>query len=62
MITVKVDLKDRLINGLMGIVKHSEIIANVVSTIFIEFHDVDTGKNLTSANRFVTQNSCVAIV
>ena len=62
MITVKVDIKDRLINGLMGIVKHSEIIAKVVSTIFIELHDVDAGKNLISANRFVTQSSCVAIV
>ena len=34
MLTVNVDIKDRLINGLMGIIKHFEIIENVVSTFF----------------------------
>ena len=61
MLTVHVDIKDRLINGLIGIIKHFEIIENVVSTIFIEFDDVDAGRNLTSINRFAIQNNWVPI-
>ena len=45
----------------MGIIKHSEINENVVSTIFIEFDDVDNGRNLISTNRFATQNNWVPI-
>ena len=61
MLTVNFDIKDRLINGLMGIIKHFEIIENVVSTIFIEFDDVHAGRNLISTNRFAIQNNWVPI-
>ena len=61
MLTVNVDIKDRLINGLMGIIKHFEIIENVVSTFFLEFGDVDTGRNLISTNRFAIQNNWVPV-
>ena len=45
----------------MGIIKHSEITENVVSTTFIEFDDVDNDRNLISTNRFATQNNWVPI-
>ena len=57
MLTINVDIKDRLINGLMGIIKHFEIIENVVSTSFVEFDDVDASRNLISTNRFAIQNN-----
>ena len=61
MLTVNVDIKDRLINGLMRIIKHFEITENVVSTIFIKFDNVDAGRNLISTNRFAIQNNWVTI-
>ena len=61
MLTLSVDIKDRLINGLMGIVKDFEITENVVSTTSTEFDDVDAGKNLISTNRFAIQNNWVPI-
>ena len=57
MLTVNVDLKYRIINGLMGIVKHFEFSENVLSTIFIGFDDVDAGRSLISTNRFAIQNN-----
>ena len=61
MLTVNVDIKDQLINGLMGIIKRFEIIENVVSTIFIEFDDFDAGRNIISTNRLAIQNNWVPI-
>lgn len=61
MLTLSGDIKDRLINGLMGIVKDFEITENVVSTTFTEFDDVDAGRNLISTNRFAIQNNWVPI-
>ena len=61
MLTVNVDIKDQLINGLMGIVKHFENTEHVVSTIFIEFDDIDAGRNLILTNRFAIQNNWLPI-
>ena len=37
MLTVDINVKDRLINGQMGIVKYFKIIQNLISILFIEF-------------------------
>ena len=50
MLTVNIDKNDQLINGLMGIINHFEMIENAVSTIFIEFDDVDVDRNLISTD------------
>ena len=40
MLTVNVDVQDRLINGQIGVVKHLEIIENKVSIMYIKFDDL----------------------
>ena len=55
MLTVNVDVQDRLINEQIGVVKHLEIIENNVSIIYIKFDDPDAGK------KFITKNSTARI-
>ena len=55
MLTVNGDIKDQLINGLMRIAEHFEMIEKVVSIIFAGFVDVDSSRNLILTNRFATQ-------
>ena len=43
MLTVNIDIQDRLINGQMGVVKYFEIVDNAISTIFIKFDDPEAG-------------------
>ena len=43
MLTVNLDVQDRLINGQIGVVKHLEIIEDKVSTIYIKFDVPDAG-------------------
>ena len=50
MLTVNVDVQDRLINGQIRVVKHLEIIENKVSIIYIKFDDPDAGKKLIIKN------------
>ena len=40
MLTVNIDIQDRLINGQMGVF---EIVENAISTIFIKFDDPEAG-------------------
>ena len=50
MLTVNLDVRERLINGQIGVVKHLEFIKNKVSLIYIKFDDPDAGKKLTTKN------------
>ena len=50
MLTVNLDVQDRLINGQIGVVKHPEFIENKVSFIYIKFDDPDAGKKLITKN------------
>ena len=50
MLTVNLDVQDRLINGQSGIAKHPEIIENNVTVIYIKFDDLDAGKKLITKN------------
>ena len=55
MLTVNIDIQDRLINGQMGVVKIFEIADNAVSTIFIKFDDREAGRKSVGENRFARQ-------
>ena len=50
MLTLILDVQDRLINEQIGIVKHIEIIENKVSITYIQLDDPDTGKKLITKN------------
>ena len=50
MLTVILDVQDRLINEQIGIVKHLEIIENKVSITYIQLDDPDAGKKLINKN------------
>ena len=43
MLTVNLDVQDRLINGQIGVVKHLELIEDKVSIIYIKFDVPDAG-------------------
>ena len=57
MLTVNIDIQDRLTNGQMGVVEYFEIVENAVSTIFIKFDDLEAGQKLIGANRLAKQNN-----
>ena len=61
MLTVNGDIKDQLINDLMRIAKHFEMIEKVVYTIFAGFFDVDSSRNLILTKRFAIQNNWLPI-
>ena len=57
MLTVNVDLKDRLVNGQLGTVKHFQKDQNGnVLKIYIAFDDCETGLKSISKDAFATQN------
>ena len=62
MLTVNVDIADRLTNGQMGIIKHfKQNEQNRVITIYVKFDDSDAGKKLSSSNNLAKQNFWVPI-
>ena len=50
MLTVNLDVQDKLINQHFKVVKHLEIIENKVSIIFEKFDGPDAGKKLIAKN------------
>ena len=48
MLTVNLDVQDRLINKQIGVVKHLEVIENKSSTIYTKFENPDVQKKLIS--------------
>ena len=44
LLTVNLEVQDRLINGQIGVVKHFEIIENEISIIYIKFDNPDVGR------------------
>ena len=61
MLTVNIDIQDRLINGKMRVVKYFEIVDNAISTNFIKFDDPEAGRKLAEANRLARQNNWVPV-
>ena len=62
MLTVNVDIADRLTNGQMGIIKHfKQNEQDRVITIYVKFDDSDAGKKMSSSNNLAKQNCWVPI-
>ena len=51
LLTVNIDVQDRLINGPMGVVEYFEIVANAFSTFFITFDDPEADRKLIGTNK-----------
>ena len=61
MITVNIDIQDRLINGQVGKVSDFEVVDNNVKRVYIKFHDDEVGKKAMSLDCFCFQNGLVPI-
>ena len=61
MLTVNIDIEDRLINGQVGLVAHIEIINNAVKKVYVKFDDCTAGRKRMSLNVFARQNNWVHI-
>ena len=61
MITVKIDIKDRLINGQVGEVFGFQIVDNIINEIYIKFQDPQIGRKVMMSNEF-TRGNCVVSV
>ena len=61
MITVNIDIQDRLINGQVGKVFGFEIVDNIVKRLYITFHNDEVGRKAMSLNCFCFQNGLVPV-
>ena len=59
MVTVKVDVNDRLINGQVGEVFGFKIVNNVIYKVYIKFEDLEIGRKAMMSSQF-TRVNCVA--
>ena len=60
MVTVNIDIKDRLINGQVGEVFGFKIV-NVINEVYIKFQDPQIGKKAMMSNEFTRANCVVPI-
>ena len=61
MLTVNVDIADRLINGQIGTVKRIIQSSNIVTKIYVKFDDDEAGLKKINADHFARQNNWVPI-
>ena len=61
MLTVNVDLQDRLVNGKLETVMHIEWNSQGISKIYLKFGDTRAGVKAMNADIFEKQNSWVPI-
>ena len=62
MLTVNVDLSDRLVNGQLGTVKHiSKNLKGEVTKIYIKFDDAGAGQKKVNKDTFAKQHSWVPV-
>ena len=61
MITVNIDIKDRLINGQVGEVFGFKIVDNVINNVYIKFQDPEIGRKTMKSNEFTRANCVVPI-
>ena len=60
-LTVNVDIQDRLINGRTGNVKHIEFVHGSIHKVYVTFSDEQTGLRAMRSSYLGRQNSWVAI-
>ena len=61
MLTVNIDIQDRLINGQVGEVAHISVTNSDIQKVYIKFSDSQIGAKVKSSCWFSRQNSCVRI-
>ena len=61
MLTVNVDIQDRLINGQTGNVKHIELVHGSIRKVHVKFSDEQAGLRAMKSSYLGRQNSWVAI-
>ena len=61
MLTVNVDIQDRLINGQTGNFKHNEFVQASIHKIYVRFSDEQAGLRAMRSSYLGEQNSWVAI-
>ena len=52
-----IDIEDRLVNGLVGQVKHFKIVNGEVKIIYVKFDDATAGRNLMHSDAIGRSNS-----
>ena len=56
MLTVNVNLEERLVNGLAGVVMDFKVVNNKVKTVSAKFEDAAPGRMIMQNNRLVLEN------
>ena len=61
MLTVNIDIQDRLINGQTGNIRHIEFAEGTIHKVYITFSDEQVGLKAMRSSYVGIQNSCVPI-
>ena len=61
MVTVNIDIKDRLINGQVGKVFGFKIVDNIINEVYIKFQGSQIGRRAIMNNQFTRANCVVRI-
>ena len=61
MLTVNIDIQDKLMNGQVGEVAHVTVVNNNVEKIFVKFSDPQVGLKVKTSCVYSRQHSCVKI-
>ena len=60
MLTVNIDIKDHLINGQTGIIKHTEFSQGSACRVYVKFSDEQTGSKAMRSSYLGRQNTWVS--
>ena len=61
MLTINIDLEDRLVNGLVGKVMYLRYANDEVKVIYVKFNNQNAGQQAIQSNIFARQRSWVPI-
>ena len=61
MLTVNIDIQDRLINGQTGIIRHIEFAQSSVRKVYVKFSDEQAGSKAMRSSYLGRKNSWVSI-
>ena len=57
MLTINIDIRDRLINDQVSEVTHIDIVQNTIQKVYVKFSDPQTGGKAMAASHFSRQHS-----
>ena len=61
MLTINIDLEDRLVNGLVGKVMYLRYVNDEVKVIYVKFNDQNAGQQAIQSDILARQRNCVPI-